>query len=213
MNLHRTLGATRKVRPAPSRIVAIRQTYRMALQHEHFKELVANGDRWRDAREFDKAQQAYEQALRLFPLHGGYRVQYAHCLKEQERFPDAFMHYWYALGLGAPQKDVEEHALFVAHRADLRVSVSDVIGQATAFAEAQMAKSDWDTLPIEEDFLHFSDLFWGDRSLVSPAFAIPLLLTCHSRKALFISFLGAPETLRRNRSLFVMINQKGLPDV
>lgn len=213
MNLYRKLAATPRERPAPSRMAAIRQIDRVAPQHEPFQQLVERGDRARDAREFGKAESFYRQALALFPLHGGYRVQYAHCLKEQERYPDAFMHYWYALGLGAPRKDVEEHALFAARHAEIRADSSDVARRAGAFSDAQVASSDWDTPPIEEDFLLFCDLFWGDRGLVNPAVVIPLLLTCYSRRALFLKFLGAPDTVRRNRSLLVMINRKGLPDV
>lgn len=224
MNLHLPLGTARKARPASllqpgttlpasSRNAAIEQTYRAAPQHGHFQQLVAKGDQFRDAGEFKQAERHYGQALRIFPLHGGYKVQFAHCLKEQERYPEAFVQYWHALVLGAARGDVEEHALFAADRADIRVTTADVTRRVAAFSEARQARSDWEVPPIEEDFVHFSDLFWGDRGLLTAACVIPLLLTCHTRKALFIRFLGSPETLRRNRPLLVMLNKKGLPDV
>lgn len=199
--------------PPAKRIEAINWTYQAASQHAEFRQLVEKADTSRDQYEHAQAELQYWQALRIFPLHGGYRVQYAHCLKEQQKYPDAFIQYWYALGLGAPQHDVEEHVLFAARHAGIAASASDVGRRAAAFAGAQRAADDWEAAPIEKDFKDFAGLFWGDHGPLTSAFVIEQLLACHTRKALFIKYISAPETIRRNRPLFVMLNQKGLPDV
>lgn len=198
---------------ASRRIEAIERTYQVAPQHVAFRTLIGKGDDARDMTDYAQAERHYWQALRIFPLHGGYRVQYAHCLKEQEKYPEAIVHYWYALGLGAPQHDVEQHVLFAAGRAGIEINVADVGRRVAAFDTTRRAKNDWDAAPVEKDFLDFARLFWGDEGLVTSAFVIPYLLVCPSRKALFTRFLGAPHTVRRNRSLFVMLNRKGLPNV
>ena len=101
-------------RMTSGRIEATRLTSRVASDHAEFIRLVANGDWLRDTRNFSEAEREYWLALKIFPLHSSYRVQYAHCLKEQSKHGDALVNYCYALGLGAPRHDVEEHLLFAA---------------------------------------------------------------------------------------------------
>jgi len=191
------------------RIEAIRQTSRDASRHAEFKRLVANGDMLRDTRNFPDAEREYWLALLIFPLHSSYRVQYAHCLKEQSKYEGAFIHYGYALGLGAPRHDVEEHLLFAARRAGVGINSTYIERVVMAWCKAERTGDDWDSPPSAQDFLDFAELFWGDTNALTDAFILPCLLACHTRKALFLKFLGMPDTLRQNRRLFVMLNQNG----
>jgi hypothetical protein len=194
---------------APGRIEATRQTLRAASHNAEFKRLVANGDKLRDTRNFSEAEGEYRLALAIFPLHGSYRVQYAHCLKEQSKHEAALVQYCYALGLGAPRHDVEEHLLFAAGRAKIGVDSTHVEKVVAAWNKAERTGDDWDAPPTAQDFLDFAELFWGNANALTDAFVLPYLLACHTRKALFLKFLGAPDTLRHNRRLFVMLNQNG----
>ncbi|WP_135467377.1 tetratricopeptide repeat protein [Crenalkalicoccus roseus] len=78
-----------------------------------FRDLVARADQARDERDWARAEYLYWQALRLYPLHAGYTVQYGHCLKEQGKLEDAEVAYRSALALGAPEEDVRQHVLYV----------------------------------------------------------------------------------------------------
>ncbi len=194
-------------RMASGRHEATRQTLRAASHHAEFNRLVASGDRLRDMRNFSEAEQEYRLALQIFPLQGSYRVQYAHCLKEQSKHEAALVNYCYALGLGAPRHDVEEHLLFAASRAEIRIDSAYVEKVVSAWSKAKRTGDDWDAPPIGQDFVVFAELFWGNTNGLTDAFVLPYLLTCHTRKALFLKLLGAPDTLRYNRRLFVMLNQ------
>lgn len=191
------------------RIEATRLTARAASHHAEFKRLVANGDRLRDTRNFSEGEHEYLLALRIFPLHSSYRVQYAHCLKEQSKHEAALVHYCYALGLGAPRHDVEEHLLFAASRAEIRIEATHVERVVSAWNKAERTGDDWDAPPTAQDFLDFAGLFWGSANGLTDTFVLSYLLVCHTRKALFLKFVGAPDTLRHNRRLFVLLNQNG----
>jgi hypothetical protein len=80
-----------------------------------FRALFREADDFRDRSSFPDAEFIYWKALCLYPKHPPTLVQYAHCLKEQRKFPDALCHYLDALHFGANVVDVEEHVMFVAN--------------------------------------------------------------------------------------------------
>jgi tetratricopeptide (TPR) repeat protein len=104
----------RAARLSPSRRSASALALRAAAQDLGFQRIIEEADRARDAREWIEAGELYAEALRAYPDHYGYVVQYAHCLKEQSQFPEAECHYRSALALGARRSDVDEHLIFVA---------------------------------------------------------------------------------------------------
>ncbi len=77
-----------------------------------FRDLVTLADQERDGHSWGRAEWLYWRALQLYPLHPGYLVQYAHCLKEQGKLEDAEVNYRSALALGAAAEDVVQH---IAH--------------------------------------------------------------------------------------------------
>lgn len=101
---------------SPTRRGASALAMRAAAQDLGFQRIIEEADLARDAREWTDAGQLYREALRAYPDHHGYVVQYAHCLKEQGRFAEAECHYRSALALGARRSDVDEHLIFVATR-------------------------------------------------------------------------------------------------
>jgi len=185
----------------------------VAPHHAEFRELIRRADDNRDQKKFVEAEFQYWKALQIFSLHGGYRIQYGHVLKEQQKYADAFVQYCYALALGAPVHDVEEHLLFSAKAAQHDVGSTSVKQLATAWKNAERTGDDWAAPPIERDLLDFAQFFWGNAGLVNSSLAQRYLLKCTTRKALFLAFLNAPETLRHNRGFFLMMREKGPADV
>jgi tetratricopeptide (TPR) repeat protein len=106
----------RAARLSPTRRSASAFALRAAGQDLGFQRIIEEADLARDASEWTEAGELYREALRAYPDHYGYVVQYAHCLKEQGQFAEAECHYRSALALGARRSDVDEHLIFVATR-------------------------------------------------------------------------------------------------
>jgi hypothetical protein len=122
-----------RLRAAPS--VARTRVERVALsveaskQDPDFLSMIRRGDAARDACDWKRAEYEYWCALRLYPYHPGYMVQYGHTLKEQGKLQDAEVVYRSARALGSAPDDVDEHIQFVqfalGHYAPLRPVASD----------------------------------------------------------------------------------------
>jgi tetratricopeptide (TPR) repeat protein len=109
-------------RLSPSRRDASAVALRAAAQDFGFQRIIQEADQARDAAEWREAGELYSEALRAYPDHYGYVVQYAHCLKEQGQLVEAECHYRSALALGAARSDVDEHLTFVATQSGYPVS-------------------------------------------------------------------------------------------
>jgi hypothetical protein len=120
----REAEARRFLRAAPglatARLQLVEITSRCAPQDGDFIALIAQADQARDAGRWAEGERRYAEALRLYPTHAGYMVQYAHCLKEQQKFAEAEIHYRSALALGAAPGDIQEHLDFVGARQGYR---------------------------------------------------------------------------------------------
>lgn len=194
-----------------NRIAAVQLTHKVAGYHPDFRQLTQAGDNHRDRGEFSQAQTAYEQALRIFPLHGGYHVQLAHTLKEQGRDIEAFINYCFSLSLGVSRHDAEEHLLFAARRGGIGVSVQDVENLVSMWVVATKTGDNWDAPPIRADFMAFAELLWGNTGLVTPSLMRSYVLKCVNRKQLLLALIESAETIRHNRSFFIMLKERGLP--
>jgi len=96
----------RAPRLARTRLQALDLVHRLSAQDGTFRILVAEADAARDSRAWISAAALYAQALALYPGHPGYRLQYAHCLRENGDAVAAEIHYRSARALGAPWSDV-----------------------------------------------------------------------------------------------------------
>lgn len=193
---------------AEHRLSEIKQTLTLYRSHSDFAELVADGDRLRDTGQYAAAERAYSQALTHFPMHAGYRVQLAHMLKDQGKYEAAVVHYHFALGLGAPLNDVEDHILFAASKLDVQMARQHPERIHSAWVAAAQGNDIWAFPPIQADFEQFGRLLWGDLGPLTHSFMRHHLLQCTTRKALLLSLLDTSETVARNRSFFVMVGQR-----
>ncbi|MGD9805869.1 MAG: glycosyltransferase [Hyphomicrobiaceae bacterium] len=116
----------------PNRQEAARYIIANGLQHPEFRRLVSSGDLHRDAHRWSEGFADYRSALDILPLHAGYLVQAAHCLKGMGNTVAAEGYYRSALVLGAPLADVAEHLLFVCERNSYSEDVSRLQHLATA---------------------------------------------------------------------------------
>lgn len=101
---------------------SVERTLQASLQNEDFRRHVGAGDAYRDQGRWGDGEHEYWLALRLYPLHRSYRVQYGHCLKEQGKFLDAEVQYRNAIALGDLESDVVRHLRFVAEKSGRHVS-------------------------------------------------------------------------------------------
>jgi tetratricopeptide (TPR) repeat protein len=104
------------VLPGITRAEQIAATLDRAMADDRFRDFIARADAARDSGDWITATREYGEALRLFPLHWGYSVQYAHTVKEQGLYGQAEAWYRSAVALGAPAAMVDQHLAFVAHR-------------------------------------------------------------------------------------------------
>lgn len=195
------------------RVEAVERTLQFAWQHERFRELAQEASMLSNQKKFASAETLYDQALQLFPLHSGYRVQLAHSQKEQQRYLEAFNNYCFALSVGAPPHDVVEHLVYAARNADISVNEIDIERLVSAWTAAQQIHDDWAAPPIEADFHAFARLLWGNTGLITPSLIARFVLKCTTRKQLFMSLLQADETLHYNARLFILLKEQGLADV
>jgi tetratricopeptide (TPR) repeat protein len=196
-------AAKRFLRAAPRLTTTRRQlaemTSRAASKDADFTERVAHADRARDAGGWAEGERGYADALALYPAHSGYLVQYAHCLKEQQKFAEAEIHYRSALALGAASGDVEQHLDFVMARQGCR---ERAVG--TAPTARQEAATLMDASPTREDVDLVFTLLTGQ----APADAgevVEILRTEKTVRDVFARVIRQPSFRAGNRDLLRLI--------
>jgi tetratricopeptide (TPR) repeat protein len=170
---------------------------RAAAKDAEFIELVTQADQARDAGQWADGARYYAEALALYPAHCGYLVQYAHCLKEQEKFAAAEIHYRSALALGAAVGDVCEHLDFVA----TRQGGSPGENPPTARQEAGMMM---DAPPTRDDIELVFTLLTGSGAL-DTAEVLHILRTQKTIRDVFVWVIRQERFRTRNRELLSLV--------
>jgi len=178
-------------------------TTRAASKDSEFRGLVAKADQARDSRQWVEGENHYREALALYPAHSGYMVQYAHCLKEQQKFPEAEIYYRSALALGAPARDVEEHVDFVASQQGYHAPVQILLPANTESGTMM------DAPPTKDDIDLVSSLLIGWRT--DTAEVLHLLRTRRSVREVFAWVIAEPRFQNHNRELMSLIADGALP--
>lgn len=86
--------------------VARRFVPALADMDDAFKACVVAGDVARAQRDWGAAEYQYLSGLGLYPNHMGYRVQYAHMLKELGKYPNATINYMTAFAQGETSSEM-----------------------------------------------------------------------------------------------------------
>jgi tetratricopeptide (TPR) repeat protein len=169
----------------------VEMTHVASAGDSEFAALVRTADAHRDRREWNPAEDAYWRALNLYPYHFGYRVQYAHMLKEQQKFVDAEVHYRSALAFGASATDVEEHLSYVSRRQGIPFKPAGVVGLSSPQAALERT-------PNIVDIELFSFLFFHETN-VDIAEAALLLRKCETCRDVAIALAKSPRFESKSR--------------
>ena len=168
-----------------------------AISHDHagaaldpeFQTLAAQGDAARDLGRWGEAEYYYWRALELYPFHSGYRIQYAHVIKEQGKLDWAEVHYRSALAEGAEEELVREHLLFVAtrNRADYAPRLQRDLNVAP-----------FDAPPAFHDVQTLAWLIWHDAE-INAIDALALMRQCETNRDVVWAMTGHDRFVERNR--------------
>lgn len=186
-------------RKSASRDAAVAATHAAASCDPEFLHLVAEADQARDARQFERGEYAYWRALDLYPLHDGYRTQYAHCLKEQGKWAEAELHYRTALALGGPAGDLHRHI----------EACAQARGVAPCLPPDGTLGSDPIDLPPTLDDIQGLFAMLLHRGPASVEEALDLLRDCRRRRDVALALVAHPDFPRANPDLMTLLAQGG----
>lgn len=162
-----------------------------------FKALAAAADRSRDDRNWGEAEFLYWQALELFPLHSGYRVQYAHVIKEQGKYDWAEVHYRSALAEGAAANLVDEHLQFCTRQNHFKYA---------PLAPYDFAVSPFHAPPSFHDLQTLAWVFWHDSEINSHD-ALFFMRECQSNREVVLRMTEHDRFLSNNRPFLEMLRK------
>lgn len=174
---------------------AVEVSIRASALDPDFVEHVSAGDYARDMKDWENAENRYEAALSLFPLHPGYLVQCGHVAKERGRWTEAEVNYRSAWALGAPPADVLEHLLYVVD-ANLRSTVK---------REAPQLEK-WDQCPPNRyDIAIYAALLFNRAPSIHET--LHILQTAQTLEHAATIMIQNPDFARRSRSLIDLLKE------
>lgn len=179
-------------------------TFRLSSQDKAFMEHIRLGDASRDSSKWGEGELHYWRGLSLYPLHAGYRVQYAHCLKEQGKFVDAELQYRNALALGEVQPDLIRHLRFSAEKVGRPVNGEGLDTVTKFWSQAAAGGSPLDMPATERDIVSAGDLFLG-RSAWPVAELAEIMSKAPLMSDVIAHFLQRPEFAAANRDLMLLL--------
>lgn len=185
------------------RRLAVEATLRLASTDLEFVEFIRAGDLARDAGNWERGEYNYWKALQIYPLHRGYKVQYAHCLKEQGKYYDAELRYREALALGERSGDLIRHLRFIAEMSGHSVSGA-TLDSIAAYWEGGEPYVPLGVPAIGSDIAACGDLLLG-RSAWSASEACHLMDQCPRLHQVVRAMMKRPEFVQANRELLTLI--------
>lgn len=182
-------------RPLLTRAQQIAQTLDSAMRDAAFHDHVTRADAARDCGDWPLAEQEYGMALRRFPLHWGYCIQYAHVIKEQQFLARAEAWYRSAVALGAAPDMVDLHLAFVAQR------------NGATFVRDGMPGLDVPPLqapPTVHDIRTLGELTRVP-GLAGNDLVLDLLRTAPTNRAVLLRMLDMPGFVQANRAFLAVL--------
>jgi hypothetical protein len=165
-----------------------------AAEDTQFRSLIAEGDKARDARDWPQAEYSYWRALQLYPYHQGYRVQYAHMLKERHDFIGAELHYRSALALGMPVEDIKQHLEFTAGRNGFRLKQLPTFDLMVSGIAAP---------PTARDIEALAYIFF--HRPLGPEESLKLIRECKDNKSVALTLIADDRLVRANLPFLEML--------
>ena len=155
--------------------------------------------------DLSKAQFHYWSALELFPSHPGFLIQYGHCLKDQGLIADALPKYIDAYYFGASQKDVKQHALFVASSIGLFDDVSAIFKRQNVQPSHCQDALDW--LLTSKDIYTLTNLLHGHDPSMSDV--CRYMCKCINRRELVLALVEGADFIRTHRDTLRLLDEIG----
>jgi len=181
-----------------SRAEAVALSLQAAGRDRDFLKHVGRADRLRDTRRWGEAEYWYWRGIRLYPLHHGYVVQYAHMLKEQGKLPDAEYFYRNALALGAPAEETAIHLRAVyTGDADPLVLPVPLRPDAAVF----------DLPPLGSELEQIGELFFG-HAVDRLADILPVMRRAPTQGAAIEQMLRSIRFANANRDLLELLGHR-----
>ncbi len=137
----------------------VKATVRLASLDSKFDDAIQAGDAARDRGDWAGGEFKYFQALLCYPLHYGYIVQYAHCLKEQGKWIDAEVEYRNALALGENSADLIGHIKFVEAKRGASSSRATTDSIKAYWGDERRANIPLSVPPIKSDIIELFRIF------------------------------------------------------
>ena len=181
--------------PVLTRAQQIAQTLNTAMGDEAFCDHVTRADAARDCGDWPLAEFEYGHALRRFPLHWGYCIQYAHVIKEQHALARAEVWYRSAVALGAAPDMVDLHLAFVAQR------------NGAQFIREGMPRLDVPPLqapPTVHDIRTLGELTRVP-GLAGEELVLDLMRTAPTNRAVLLHMLDMPGFVQANRAFLAVL--------
>ncbi len=178
-----------------TRLMQINSQIALANKDPKFRALVVEGDSARDRRDWSHAEYCYWRALQLYPLHPGYRIQYAHMLKERADYVGAELNYRSALASGAAWDEIEQHVEFVSLRNG---------GGIASGRSMDLNVLPLDAPPTLHDLECFEYLVFH-RNHLGPPERLQYLRICEDNRNLIISLLEIDEAIVANRKFSALM--------
>lgn len=169
---------------------------RAAARDKRFRDLVAAADQNRDTQAWAQAENLYASALQLHPYSPGYRVQYAHMLKEQGAFSAAELHYRSAYALGVPAESIAQHVAFVTER---NGAVMDALSPLDLAVPAMAAP------PTAVDIEILAFVLLHDRRSIGVGTAVRYIRGCRTIQDAALAIIADDRFARTNRAFLEML--------
>lgn len=171
-----------------------------------FLEQAGAADAARDLRDFETGRHKYSIALQMFPYHPSYLIQYAHCLKEVDRLPDALVAYIDAYYFGAPKDDLETHAMYVAERIGRQEQMAAILKLNVDASSDETGSMGWAL--TSGDVITLTELFHSHTP--TPTEIVRRMCEHRSRRELALALLGQSQFGHVHRDLLRIMSDPGL---
>lgn len=154
--------------------------------------------------DYSDSEYRYWLVLQYFPSHPSYLVQYAHSLKEENKFQDALVQYLDASFFGAPKQDIYQHILYVAERINKYDEIFKILKRRYGREiYDQLTQMDWEL--TVKDVLVITKLLHN--RLPSLDEVLLRMTNCTNRRELIVILMHEKEFNIVHRDLLRMISE------
>ena len=178
-------------------------TLRLAAADRQFRRQVAAADKARDSRTWSEGEYGYWLALRMYPLHRGYMVQYAHCLREQNKFIDAEIEYRGAFALGEKTDEIKNYIAISCAGRGGQLSTATLNAINVYWSNPDLRSRRMDLPTIRQDVIDLYELLLGRKA--EPIEIVDIMNLSASNLDVALHLFRSQEFHAANKRLLTLI--------